>query len=114
MQRTVLLWIVMAAAPSAHAAERTMTENPRTITCSGDAEIRVTPDEVSIMLGVEAFDKDLQKSKGETDERIKRIISSAIKAGVEEKRIATDQMSIEPHYDSSSYSSGRKNDGFTV
>src|SRR5262249_16460827 len=97
----------------AHAAERTMTE-PRTITCSGDGEIKVAPDEVSIQLGVESFDKDLTKAKSDTDERIKRIISAAIKAGVEEKRISTDQVNIEPHYDASSYSSGRKHDGYTV
>jgi uncharacterized protein len=93
------------AAP-AWAAEKAMTENPRTISVSGDAEIKVAPDEVTISLGVESFDKDLSKSKKENDERIKRIISAAKSAGIEDKRISTEQLSIEPRYSSGGSYSG--------
>jgi uncharacterized protein YggE len=114
MRSSAFLVGFIALSPAAYATEKSMNDTQRTITCSGDAEIKVAPDEVSISLGVESFEKDLTKAKNDADDRVKRIIAAAIKAGVEEKRIATDQVSIEPHYDTSSYASGRKNDGFTV
>lgn len=116
MRLLALLAVLMLAAPNARAVEKSMSENPRTITVSGDAEVKVAPDEVSIHLGVESFDKDLGKAKRENDERMKKVIAAARGAGVEEKRIATDQVSIEPHYESNrSYGSGRAAiDGYTV
>jgi uncharacterized protein YggE len=107
--------MLISGAPSG-AAERTMNENQRTITVSGDAEIKVPPNEVSIALGVESFEKDLSKAKRDADDRVKRIIAAAKAAGIEDKLIATDRISIEPHYSSGSgYSSSRPvNDGYTV
>jgi uncharacterized protein YggE len=49
----------------------------------------------------------LNKAKKENDERIKKVMAAAVAAGVEEKRIATDRVSIEPQYDSRSFSEGR-------
>ena len=40
----------------------------RTITVSGDAEVRVVPDEVILTLGVETWDKDLDAAKEENDD----------------------------------------------
>ena len=109
--RATLLFLTLTAALDAH-AEPSMSDNARTITVAGDAEVKVTPDEVSISLGVESFDKDLGKAKKENDERIKRIIAAAKSAGVEEKQIASDRLSIEPDYSSSSGS--RALDGYMV
>jgi uncharacterized protein len=116
MRSLVLAALVMLAAPAVRAAEKTMSENARTITVSGEAELKVAPNEVSIHLGVESIDKDLGKAKKENDERMRRVIAAAKASGVEEKRIATDQVSIEPHYDSTrSWSAGRPAiDGYTV
>lgn len=77
-----------------------MDENPRTISVVGSAEVKVPPDEVSIQLGVESYDKSLGKAKRENDDRMKKIIAAAKGAGAEEKRIATEQVSIEPRYES--------------
>jgi uncharacterized protein len=106
----------MLAASSARAAESSTPECARTITVSGDAEVKVAPDEVAIHLGVESVNKDLGKAKKDNDERMRRVIAAAMAAGVEEKRIATDQVSIEPHYDTQkSWSAGRPTiDGYTV
>jgi hypothetical protein len=114
MRAFPLALLVVIGAPTSRAAERPVSSEPRTISTSGDAEIRVAPDEVAIRLGVESFNKDLGKAKKEADERIQRIIAAVRGAGAEEKRIATDEISIEPHYDSSSYSGGRVNDGYVV
>lgn len=99
MPALTLLTLILAAGP----LETRMNE-PRTITVSGEAEIKVAPDEVTITVGVDSRDKDLAKAKRDNDERIKRIVAAAKSNGVEERRIATDRISIEPHYDSSSYS----------
>lgn len=71
----------------------------RTITVNGDAEVKVTPDEVNITLGVETLDKDLGRAKNDNDERMKKIFASAKSHGVEDKRIATDHVNIEPRYE---------------
>ena len=81
------------------ASGATMQDDVRTISVSGDAEIKVVPDEAVITLGVETLDKELAKSKKDNDDRMKRIIASAKDNGVEDKRIATDQVSIEPKYE---------------
>lgn len=94
-----LFLLCLAAGPS----EKHMTE-PRTITVTGEAEIKVQPDEVTITVGVESRDKDLGKAKRDNDERIKRIVAAAKGSGVEERRIATDRITIDPSFESSSYS----------
>lgn len=73
-------------------------EPERTLSISGEAEIKVVPDEVTIVVGVESLDPDLAKAKRENDERLKRIIAAAKAAGIEDKRIATDSIEIEPEY----------------
>jgi uncharacterized protein len=85
------------------AASTLLTESasrePRTISVTGEAEVKVVPDEVNITLGVETLDKDLGRAKKDNDERMKRIFASAKSHGVEAKRIATDHVNIEPRYE---------------
>lgn len=69
-----------------------------TISVSGEAEIRVVPDEVIVSLGVETFDKILKASKAANDERIKRAIGVARDAGVPADHIQTDYLGVEPRY----------------
>jgi hypothetical protein len=116
MRPLLVACVLAVGAPAAAAADNAVNASPRTITISGDAEVKVVPDEVSIHLGVESSDKDLGKAKKENDDRIKKVIAAARSAGVEEKRIATDQVSIEPHYEANrSWSNGRPTlDGYTV
>jgi uncharacterized protein YggE len=45
----------------------------RPITTTGDAEIKVAPDEVILILGVETWDKNIQVAKKQNDERVKKI-----------------------------------------
>jgi uncharacterized protein YggE len=107
--------LVFAARPT-FAAGNSASEFPRTISVYGEAEVKVVPDEVSIHLGVESSDKDLGRAKKENDDRIKKIIAAAKGAGAEAKRIATDQVTIEPRYDSNRrWSNGRPLvDGYAV
>lgn len=77
----------------------TCTEGPRTITVTGDADVRVVPDEVVFTFGVETWDKDLETAKQDNDERISRILDLAQNLKIESKHIQTEHISIEPHYE---------------
>ncbi len=74
----------------------------RTINVSGQAEIKVAPDEVVIQVGVESRNKILSAAKRQNDEAVARILSSARRFGVESKHVQTGYISIEPIYESRS------------
>lgn len=85
------------------------------ISVSGDAEIKVVPDEVVITVGVETLDKDLAQAKAENDQKVKGIIEAAQKLKVDAKNIQTDYISIQPEYESGSFKfQGRGASGFYV
>jgi hypothetical protein len=75
-----------------HAAE------PRSIEVTGDAEIRVTPNEVSIGVGVETWDKDLAAAKKANDEKAAKTLEKAKSMGVKPEHLQTDYISVEPRY----------------
>ncbi len=89
------LYIVFFFPYLVFAAEQT---EPRLITVTGDAEVRVVPDEVILTLGVETINKVLNLAKTENDQRIQKIIDVAKKHNIETKHIQTDYISIEPRY----------------
>ena len=71
---------------------------PRLVTVTGEAEVRVVPDEVILTLGVETWDKSLAAAKGQNDERVKKVLAVASAAGIEPRAVQTDHISIEPRY----------------
>ncbi len=71
----------------------------RSITISGDAEVKVVPDEVVINMAVETNNTDLDKAREENDKKVSSILAMVKKLGVEEKFIQTDYLSEEPRYD---------------
>jgi uncharacterized protein len=77
----------------------------RNITVTGEAEIKVVPDEAQITLGVETRALELAKSKHENDVRMKAILGAARAQGVAEKHLATDYINIDPDYE---HENGRK------
>ncbi len=71
---------------------------PRLITVSGEADVKVIPDEVVVTLGVETSDKQLRVAKSLNDDRVAKVLAAAAKLGVTAKEIQTDHISIEPRY----------------
>ena len=65
---------------------------------SGEAEVKVVPDEVVLTVGVEAVNKDMEAAKRQADEIAQRVLGVARSLGVGEKQIQTDYLSIEPRY----------------
>jgi uncharacterized protein YggE len=72
--------------------------HPRLISVTGVAEIKVAPDQVILMLGVESRDKDLTVAKASNDRNIKKLIALARDAGVEAKNIQASALSMGPEY----------------
>lgn len=72
---------------------------PRTISVTGNAEVRVVPDQVILTLGVETLDKDLTAAKKQNDEVIRKTFKIAEDLKIEAKDIQTDYITIEPRYD---------------
>jgi uncharacterized protein YggE len=72
--------------------------HPRIISVTGNAEIRVAPDEVSLTLGVDSHDKDLAIAKVDNDKRIKKLLNLAHAAGVAPKNIQTSALTMGPEY----------------
>lgn len=66
----------------------------------GEAVVKVTPDKVDIVLGIETWDEDIQKAKKQNNEILRKSIDSIKKTGIKEKDVKTDHLSIEPRYKS--------------
>ena len=69
------------------------------ITVSGSAEIKVAPDEIQFNVGVETRSPKLEDAKHENDERVSKVLQFLKTAGIPEKRVQTDFVSIEPTFD---------------
>jgi uncharacterized protein YggE len=72
--------------------------HPRIISVTGNAEIKVAPDAVSLMLGVDSHDKDLAVAKVDNDKRIKKLVNLAHSAVVDPKNIQTSALTMGPEY----------------
>jgi uncharacterized protein YggE len=68
------------------------------ITVTGEAEVRVVPDEIILTIGVETSDKSLERAKTDNDSRVKRVLAVAPAFGIEPKHIQTSFITIEPWY----------------
>ena len=66
------------------------------ITVTGEAEVKVVPDEVVLTLGVETYNKDLALAKLNNDEAIARILAVAKDQKIKSEHIKTDFIQIEP------------------
>jgi uncharacterized protein YggE len=80
------------------AAQAQQVSQPSLITVSGQAEVRVPPDEVVFTLTVEFTEKDLLVAKNKTDESIKQVLAIAKKHKVSQDDIQTSYISVEPKY----------------
>lgn len=71
----------------------------RTISVTGEAEIRVVPDEAVLTLGVETWNESLGTARAQNDEAVQRILALAKDYKIEPKHVQTDHIAIESKYD---------------
>lgn len=96
LRRGIILFVLVAL--FAFPAWAGNKSEPRLITVTGDAEVRVAPDEVILTFGVETWDKDLGIAKKQNDERVKKVLALAKQFKIEPRHVQTDHISIEPRY----------------
>jgi uncharacterized protein YggE len=88
------------AAAARTAAARTADAEPTgSVTVSGSSAIRVQPDRVVVVLGIDTFARTPGASRDE-NARLSRVVLVAVRGqGVKDKDIATANLSLQPRYD---------------
>ncbi len=71
---------------------------PRLVTVTGDADVKVVPDEVIVTLGIETWDKDLDLAKKRNDETFRNVMRVTRDFNIEPRYVQTDYLEIEPRY----------------
>lgn len=90
--------LVLVLALSAWTESAPTSQGPRLVTVTGDAEVRVVPDEVILTLGVQTWDKNLDVAKGQNDRIVAEVLTLAAEYGIAAEHVQTDYVSIEPRY----------------
>ncbi|MBA2303276.1 MAG: SIMPL domain-containing protein [Acidobacteria bacterium] len=88
----LVLILSSAAAPAAAQALA------RTITVNGQAEIKVSPDEVLLSIGVETDSMDIARARADNDVRVKAIVDAATRIGVGTEHVKTEFLDIQARY----------------
>ena len=81
------------------------------ITVSGQAEMRLPPDEVVFTLEVESVDKDVLAAKKKTDESVKQVFALARDNKVNADDVQTSYISVEPKYNTDDLEYGEERRG---
>ncbi len=97
---TLPIFLLFAMSAPALAAD---APPQRSVTVSGEAEVKAVPDEVVLNFGVESRDKSLTEVKRLNDARVKNIMTVLLAQNVANKDIKTDYVNLQPEYQ---YSSG--------
>jgi len=84
----------LIVSPFAIAAQDTQ---PRaTIDVQGSADVKVVPDQVFLVFGIETSDPDLTVAKAANDERSKNLLALTRELNIDPKYVQTDFINIEP------------------
>ena len=92
---TILILIVIC---SIRAQQTQMFDDRPKITVNGEAVVKVQPDEIIITFGIETWDKNIMIAKEENNKIMKKAVAVIKEAGIQDKDIQTDYLSIEPRY----------------
>lgn len=96
MKKLILLFAILALFSLNTFAQNTV--EPPLITVTGQAEVRVPPDEVLFTLAIENVDKDMLVANQKTDESVKQILAIARKHNVKPEDVQTSHISVQPKY----------------
>jgi uncharacterized protein YggE len=100
---SLLLFVVFLSSP-VWAAEAEKPFQQRSISVTGEAEIKVVPDQVQISLTAEDRGVNLIETKAKNDAAVKALVEYATKdLGIEARHVQTDFVSVEPQYRSCNY-----------
>lgn len=93
-----LLLILALSAWSQDSQPQPAPAEARRITTTGEAEVRVVPDEVILTLGVETINKKIEVARGQNDGVVNKVLALATSLGIPAEHVQTDYISIDPRY----------------
>jgi hypothetical protein len=98
--RTTVLCCIAALLGSQANAQTLYQEKPqpRLIAVTGDAEIRVVPDQVVVTLGLETSDPIPAKAKAANDARLQGVLAATTKLGVAKTDVAVAYLNFQTRY----------------
>lgn len=91
-----LALVVLLMPILAHAEEAVLA---RTITVSGDADVKKAPDKADINISIQEENKSLDEARRLTDAQLKSLYRIAKETGIPEKDMQTSYSSVQPVYD---------------
>jgi uncharacterized protein YggE len=94
----LLLILGHSAWSQAQPAAQPAAGETRRIAVSGEAEVRVVPDEVILTFGIETWNKNMQIARAENDAIVKKVLALTGEMGIAAEHVKTDYVSIEPRY----------------
>jgi uncharacterized protein YggE len=109
MTRNIILVFVIALTASSARAQNAV-DRPL-ITVTGQAEMRVPPDEVVFTLEVVSVEKDVLAAKKNTDESVKQVFALAKDNKVNTDDVQTSYISVEPKYNTDDLEYGEERRG---
>lgn len=74
-------------------------EMPRSVSVSGQGEVRAEPDMARLGLGVAARNDDLAAARAEVTRGVKAVLALAAELGIESKYVRATDINIQPEYD---------------
>lgn len=94
--KLLIALLVLSAFPAVALAQNNI--EPPLVTVTGQAEVRVPPDEVVFTLAVENVDKDMVAASKRTDDSVRQILAIARKNNVKPEDVQTSHISVQPKY----------------
>jgi hypothetical protein len=95
-KRLLVIGFLLLALPAPAAARR--QADPPHVTVSGQAELRVAPDEAVLDLQVERLDKDVDAARRQADDSVTQILALARRYDVPAQNVKTDFITVGMKY----------------
>lgn len=96
MKKLILVFLGLLLSAATAAAQSNI--EPPLITVTGQAEVRVPPDEVVFTLAIENVDRDMLVANQKTDDSVRQVLAIARKNAVKSEDVQTSQISVQPKY----------------
>ena len=96
MKKLILVSVGLLLSAAIAAAQSNI--EPPLITVTGQAEVRVPPDEVVFTLAIENVDKGMVLASKRTDDSVRQILAIAKKNNVKPEDVQTSHISVQPKY----------------
>jgi uncharacterized protein YggE len=95
--------ILVLAAQRSEAVPAAQSNDLRLVSVTGEAEVRVVPDEVVLTLGIATHDNQLAVAKSQNDGIVKKVLALSTEFGIAPEHVQTDYIGVLPRYPNGCY-----------